>query len=178
MSWWTRKRSVVGGLVAAAMLLRLVPHPPNFSPAVAVALLSGASLGTSWWAFALPLAAMLATDSLLELFTGQGFHPHMPVVYATLAAVVVLGRVLARSRRTWSVAVASVTSSLLFYLVTNFAVWAWGTLYPHDAAGLAVCYLAALPFLGLSVLGDLTFSALLFGTYALAAKKLPELAGA
>jgi hypothetical protein len=173
-----RNLKIVAGLIFGAMLLRIVPHPPNFSPALAASLLAGATLGTSVWAFALPLAGMLAADSLLELATGQGFHAQMPVVYGTLAAVVLLGRWLARSRRAGQLAGASLAGSTLFYLVTNFAVWASGTLYPHTLAGLASCYLAALPFFGLSILGDLTFTALLFASYAYLAKHLGELSRA
>lgn len=168
----TKNLTVVGSLLFAAMLLRVIPHPPNFSPVVAGSLLAGATLGTSLWAFALPLCAMLASDTLLQVLTGQGFHSQMPVVYGTLLAVVVVGRVLASSRRRLSLVAASLASSTLFYLTTNFAVWAAGTLYPPTAAGLLACYVAALPFFGLSLVGDLTYCALLFGTYALLAKKL------
>mgnify|MGYP001112637753 CR=1 FL=1 len=169
---------IVAGLIFGAMLLRIVPHPPNFSPALAASLLAGATLGPRLFGFALPLFGMLAADGLLEFATGHGFHPHMPVVYGTLMAVVLLGHALGRRRRAGLLAAASLAGSTLFYLVTNFAVWASGTLYPHTPGGLATCYVAALPFFGLALLGDLTFTALLFGTYAYLAKRVGQLSRA
>lgn len=170
--FWNRI-TVATGVILAVALLRLVPHPPNVAPVTALALFAGATLGRRLFGFFVPLAAMLISDTLLELLTGQGFHPLMPVVYATFALVVVLGSWLKDRLRVGRLALASVAASTLFYLTTNFAVWVSGTLYPHTAAGLLACYIAALPFYGLSLVGDLGFAALIFSAYGALVRRLP-----
>jgi hypothetical protein len=155
--------------VLAAALFRLVPHPPNFSPIAAMALFSGAYFGRKGLAFAAPLGAMLVSDAVL------GFHGGMLVVYGSLALIVVLGWLLTAKRSAGRIAAAAVSASVLFYLVTNFGVWALGDMYPKTLAGLGACYVAALPFFQNSLAGDLVFTALLFGGFALAERWLPAL---
>jgi len=152
-----------------AALFRLVPHPPNFSPIAAMALFSGAYLPRRGLAFVAPLGAMLVSDAVL------GFHAGMPVVYGSLALIVALGWLLSSRRTAGRIALAAISSSLLFYLVTNFAVWMFGDMYPKTIAGLAACYAAALPFFQNSLAGDLFFSMVLFGGFALAERFSPVL---
>ena len=152
-----------------AALLRLLPHPPNFSPIAAMALFSGAFLPRRGLAFVAPIGAMLVSDAVL------GFHGGMPVVYASVALVVAIGWLLSTRRTAGRIALAAVASSVLFYLVTNFGVWAFGTMYPKTAEGLVACYLAAIPFFQNSLAGDLFFTALLFGGFALAERSVPAL---
>lgn len=178
MGIFRKKLALLSGLILLAALFRLFPHPPNFSPMVAVSLLSGAYLGKKFWAFLLPGFAWLATDGFLELLTGQGFHRSMPAVYISMFLIVVLGWHLQGQVAVKSLALASLASSTLFYFLTNFSVWITGNLYPLNPSGLVACYIAALPFFGLSLLGDLVFVLLLFGTYAALAKRFlqPEIA--
>lgn len=136
-------------LVAVAALTRLVPHPPNFVPLGAMALLSGALLGGGRIAYAVPLVAMLAGDLVL------GLHPHVPAVYGTMAAVVWMGTRLGSRRGFVPVSAASIAGSTLFFLTTNFSVWALDGFYPPTLEGLAACYVAALPFFGNSLAADL-----------------------
>lgn len=173
--FWNRF-TLASSLILIAALLRLAPHPPNVAPVTALALFAGATLGRRFVAFCIPLATMLLSDTILELATGQGFHAHMPVVYGTFAAVVFLGGWLTGRLHAGRIAGFSVAASTLFYLTTNFAVWASGTMYPHTAAGLLACYVAALPFFGLSLVGDLAFAAVMFATYSALARRLPEAA--
>jgi hypothetical protein len=156
-------------LVAMAALARLLPHPPNFTPVGALALFGGATFGDRRWSLTAPLAAMLLSDAVL------GFHSGMPVVYAAFVAIVAIGLLL-RSRRTpLRLASASLAASVLFFLVTNFAVWAMGSLYPKTAAGLLACYAAGLPFFRNTLLGDAFFTAALFGTLWLAERHIPAI---
>lgn len=171
--FWNRI-TVATGVILAVALLRLLPHPPNVAPVTALALFAGATLGRRFYGFFVPLAAMLVSDTLLELVTGRGFHALMPVVYGTFALVVLLGSWLKDRLQVGRIALASVAASTLFYFTTNFAVWASGTMYPHTAVGLLACYIAALPFYGLSLVGDLAFAALIFATYSALVRRLPE----
>jgi hypothetical protein len=160
---------VIGGMILAAAASRLIPHPPNFSPITAIALLGGACFVEKRWAFVVPLAALLVSDVLL------GFYRLMPVVYGSFALIVCLGFWL-RSRRTAvPIALAALAGSLLFFIVTNFGVWALGTLYPKTTDGLLACYVAAVPFFQNTLLGDAAYTAVLFGGLALAEKWLPPM---
>lgn len=154
-------------LVAAA--LRLVPHPPNFSPIGAMALFGGAYFGRRALAFAAPLGALLLSDAIL------GFHSGVPYVYGSVALVVLLGWAVAKRMTALTIAGAALASSILFFAVTNFGTWATGEIYPPTLAGLAACYVAAIPFFQNTLAGDLFFSALLFGGFALLERRLPLL---
>lgn len=153
--------------IAAAM--RLLPHPPNFSPIAAMALFSGAYLSQRSLAFVAPIGALLISDILL------GFYGLMWLVYASVALVVCLGWLLQSKRSPARIMVAALSGSVLFYLLTNFGVWAFGDLYPKTVSGLVACYVAALPFFQNSVAGDLFFTALLFGGWAMAERLMPVL---
>jgi hypothetical protein len=176
MNTRTTSRLLLGiFLVSLATVMRIVPHPWNLTPVGAVALFSGACFDRKRWSFLVPLAAMFVSDTALELMTGQGYHSLMPVIYATFASIVCIGFLL-RDRRDSPLAVGAgaVSSATFFYLVTNFAVWI--TFYPKTVAGLVACYVAAIPFYGTQLAGDLIYSALLFGTFVWMERRLPYFA--
>lgn len=156
-------------LVFIAALTRLVPHYPNFTAIGALALFGGTYFTKKWEAFAVPFAAMLFTDVII------GFHPGMYAVYASFALIVAVGFFVREHKSVTTVALASVFASVSFFVITNFAYWTSGVLYPRTSAGLAECFLAAVPFFHYNMLGDLFFTAALFGTYELVRVKLPVL---
>lgn len=165
-------------ILVAAAALRLVPHPPNFAPIGAMALFGGASFPSRRLALLFPLAAMLVSDLAIGLVRGDwsmGLHGLLPVVYASFLLIVCLGFWLRSRRRVLPIAGATLAGSVLFFIVTNFGVWALGTLYPKTWEGLAACYVAAIPFFRNTLLGDGFYSALLFGTLAAAEKLNPAL---
>jgi hypothetical protein len=163
-------------LVLAAALLRLLPHPPNFTPVAAMALFAGAKFDRARWAFVLPLFAMLLSDIALEALHGYGLHRHIPVVYLCLIATAGIGILLRNRRGVIPTASASVIGSLAFFAATNFSVWALESFYAHTAQGLVACYVSALPFLWPTMIGSLAYTGLLFGGFALAERLLPILA--
>jgi hypothetical protein len=154
-------------LIAAA--LRLVPHPPNFSPIGAMALFGGAYLGRRTLAFLAPLGAMLLSDAVI------GFHSGMPFVYGSVALIVLVGWALAKRPTVLRVAGAALIGSVLFFIVTNLGTWIVSGMYPHTLAGLTACFVAAIPFFQNTAAGDLFFSALLFGGFALIERQVPLL---
>jgi len=158
------------GAIAAAAALRLVPHPPNFTPIGAMALFSGAYLGRRALAFLAPLAALLLSDLVL----GLGY-PGMNFVYAATALTVLIGWTVSTRRSVLRVAAAALASSILFFVVTNFGMWLFSGFYPVTLGGLAACYVAAIPFFQNSLAGDLFYTGLLFGGFALAQRALPQL---
>jgi uncharacterized protein DUF6580 len=152
---------VLIGMIAVVALSRLIPHPPNMTSVTAVALFGGAYFADRWLALLVPCAALLLSDMVL------GFYPHMEVIYLTFALIVGLGFWLRKRRTATNIAGAALASSVLFFTVTNFGTWAFGSLYPKTMDGLLTCYLAGIPFFQNALLGDLLFAALLFGGFTL-----------
>ncbi len=158
------------GMVLAAAFVRLIPHPPNFAPIAAMALFGGAHFTKKWAAFLVPLLALLITDLII------GFHGTMWAVYLSFVLIVVIGMVMIKKKKVSNIFLASVSSSVLFFVVSNFGVWLTGPYYSKDIAGFAACYTAAIPFFHYTLLGDLFFVALIFGAYELIKARFPQLA--
>jgi hypothetical protein len=155
--------------IAVAALLRLVPHPPNFSPIDAMALFSGAYVGRRALAFVAPLAALLLSDLVL------GFYHGLATVYATVALIVVIGWLVSSRRTPLRIGAGALAGSVIFFVITNFGMWLFSGFYPVTYAGLVACYTAAIPFFQNTVAGDLFYTVLLFGGFALAERLLPRL---
>ncbi len=144
-------------VILAASLFRIIPHPPNFAPIAGLALFSGAKLHKKQ-AFILPLSAMFISDLFL------GFHSTMIYVYASFALIVIIGMQLKKHKLAHLLG-ASLTSSFLFYLLTNFGVWVSTNLYSKSFMGLINSYLMGLPFFRNTVLGDLFYTLFFFYGY-------------
>jgi hypothetical protein len=156
-------------MVFVAAFVRLLPHPPNFAPIAAMALFGGAYFNKKSLAFAIPLAAMFLTDTII------GFYSSAWLTYLSFALIVVLGIVMLKKVSVKNLIFASITASVSFFAITNFGVWALGTLYPKTPAGLLESYIAAIPFFQNSLLGDLFFVGVMFGVYELVKHKVPAL---
>jgi hypothetical protein len=158
---------IVVCLIAFAAVVRILPHPWNFTPLGAMALFSGAKLGRSSKAFLVPLAALFFGD----LFVG--LHWLMPVVYLSFALSVAIG-IFFRSRQSFGpLAIATLVGATQFFLTTNWAMWAFGTTYPKSLSGLLACYAAGVPFFGNTLAGDAFYAFVLFGGFRLMEKRIP-----
>jgi len=170
---------VLTGMILVAAFSRLIPHPPNFTAIGAMALFGGTYFDRKSWAFAVPLTAMFLSDIVI------GFHPGMYAVYLSFILIVMIGISLRDKkkirqdsvlpRRVGNIFLASVSASVLFFIITNFALWLTGILYPKTALGLAECFIAAIPFFHYTLLGDLLYVGVLFGAFELAKMKFPKL---
>lgn len=146
-------------------------YPWNFSALPAFCLFGAAFVPDRRLGYGLPMLAWLVGDLGIWAVTGHfdwAFYPDQFFVYAAIALTVTVGLVL-RKVRTWPVVLGTgLGTAVLFYLVTNFGVWAFGkgVQYPHTPAGLLDCYVQALPFFRNHVVGTLAFSALLFSPLA------------
>lgn len=161
---------VLTGMIFIAAFVRIIPHPPNFAPVAAMALFGGAYFNKKWAAFLVPLAAMFATDLIL------GFHATMWAVYLSFVLIVVIGMLIIKEKKISNIFLASVSASVLFFIVTNFGLWISTPYYAKTGLGLAACFTAAIPFFHLTLLGDLLFVAIMFGSYELAKTKFSHLA--
>src|SRR3954451_8864364 len=155
--------------IFAAAALRLVPHPPNFTPIGAMALFSGAYLGRKPLAFAAPLGALLLSDLVLGFYHGQA------TVYFSVALIVMLGMIALSRVSPLRVGAAAIASSILFFVITNFGMWLFSGIYPRTLAGLEACYVAAIPFFQNTVAGDLFYATLLFGGFKILELLMPRL---
>jgi len=158
--------AVLIGMIMVATAMRLFPHAPNFTPITAMALFGGACFADKRAAFLVPLVGLFLSDLLL------GFYAQMPVVYGSFILIVCLGFWLRQRRNVSTIIGASVAAAVLFFVLTNLGVWAFSTLYPKTLAGLADCYVMAIPFFGNTLLSSLLYSAVLFGGLALAESRL------
>jgi hypothetical protein len=157
-------------IIIFGAVMRLIPHWPNFTPIAAMALFGGAYFQKKHLAFVIPLAALFLSDMIL------GLHSWMIAVYVSFAIVVGIGFILRNRIKVGTVLLATLSSSIIFFIVTNFAVWIGSPFYPQNIAGLIECYVAGLPFLNNGVLGDLFFSTIFFGGFYLAQLRFPVLA--
>ena len=154
--------------IFAAAAMRLVPHPPNFAPIAAMALFSGAQMPKQALSFIAPFAALAISDALLG-----GFYPGMNFVYFSFALTVLIGWAVASRKTPLTIGAAAIASSVLFFILTNFGMWLFSGIYPVTREGLIACYVAAIPFFQNTLIGDLTFTALLFGGFAIAERVMP-----
>jgi hypothetical protein len=167
-------------MIFTAATMRMVPHWPNFTPIAAMALFGGAYFNRKYLAFLVPLVAMFLSDLIL------GLHTTMIAVYAAFAVTVLIGFSISRKPRAWNIALASVASTIVFFLITNFAAWLGSPSYPQTFGGLLESYGAGLIFLndgsyGISfflnsLLGDLFYTSVMFGVFYLARLSFPKLA--
>lgn len=157
--------SIAVTLIALAIVGRVMPHPANFTPVAAVAIFGGAILPRRW-ALSLPLLAMIVSDLII------GLHPLIMFTWGSFAVIAFLSSYKLKSISFSNVALSSLGASILFFVVSNFGVWIEGRLYARTLSGLAECYINAVPFFRNTLLGDVIFSAILFGTYVFAYKIL------
>jgi hypothetical protein len=151
--------ALVAFLVAFDTTARLLPHVPGFMPVAASALFAGRVLRIPALALVVPLAAMTLSGLVLA---GDDWRI-TAIVYAAITVPALAGMLSRRWRGAAPVAAAMVASSLVFFAASNLAVWAFSGMYPHTWQGLTACYVAALPFLDKTVLGDLFWAGALFG---------------
>jgi hypothetical protein len=169
-------------VIIAGAFFRFIPHWPNFTPIAAMALFGGAYLGRKHLAFLVPFAAMLLSDLVL------GLHKDMWAVYIAFGLTVLIGTLIRSNIKFTNVLVASIASSVIFFLLTNFASWLSSPFYSQSLAGLIQCYVAGLAFfnngsLGISfflneIAGALFYNGIFFGAYALARQRFPKLVNA
>jgi hypothetical protein len=172
---------LTGLIVAAAgigaVVTRLVPHEWNFTPMLAIALFAGATFRNKWLAFGVPLVLWVISDIALGFASyGWGtFTTVTPAIYLSVVLAGVIGLAVGRKRTAARIGGGALGSAVAFFLVTNFAVWLGSTMYPLTLTGLGECYWMALPFFRGTLAGTVGFSAVLFGSLALAERGMPAL---
>lgn len=160
--------------IVLAAISRLLPHIQNFTPVAAMALFGGVYFTDKRVAFIIPLITMFLSDVALELLFGWGFHNTMIYVYIAFILTTIIGMFVGRNIGLLSIAGGSIASSVLFFIITNFGVWA-ASGFQAGITGLNTTYLLGIPFFAPTLIGDLFFNAILFGAFYLAQHKYPAL---
>ncbi len=159
--------------VLLAVAVRFLPHPWMFTPVAGSLLFFGArgSRRQLW----VPFALLAASDVILtKLVWAYPFSWDHFVTWAWYVAILWLGTSLRTNSKPWRLIGAALASSISFFVLSNFAVWACWNMYPKNLSGLMLSYAAGLPFFRHALVGDLLFTLVMFS----APVALQALAGA
>ncbi|MBN2820872.1 MAG: hypothetical protein JXP36_18005 [Bacteroidales bacterium] len=173
---------VLSLFVLFAAFSRLIPHPPNFAPIGAMALFGAAYFSKKHIALIIPVLSMWLSDIVInntiyaKYFDGftffyQGFY----WTYLAFVLIGLVGFLLLKRTKPHNILIASLSASILFFIISNFGVWTSGTMYTKDFRGLLTCYTVAIPFFKNSLMGDLVYCGILFGSFEFAQYKIPTL---
>jgi hypothetical protein len=157
------------GMVVLGACARLLPHPWNFTPLIAIGLFAGSQARFAATGVLATLSALALSDAVMGFYSGFWY------VYGAMLIPVLLGRLIRNRDGVLAIVAAALGSSVSFFLITNFMVWATYSLYPHTIAGLATCFAAGIPFYQNQLLGDAFYTAALFGGYAVLTRMLRPL---
>ncbi len=158
---------ILAALIALGVAGRLLPHPPNFTPMAAIALFAGFIFVKRYMSIVAVVATMLLTDYFAFGYLSPDWFASksMMVVYMALLFPIVFRGFLQKKLGVMRIAGAALASSTVFFIATNFAVWAFSPMYEKTFAGLALCYTMAIPFFQNTIAGDMMWSGIVFGVY-------------
>jgi len=145
-------------LILILAFARLIPHPPNFTPIIAVALISGYFFKNINLSLLILLVAMLLSDLFI------GFYENMIFVYASLLLITFVFHKISKKINYKNLFIYCFAGSLIFFIFSNFGVWALGSpgvldvAYERNISGLVECYILAIPFFGNTFLSTLIFA--------------------
>ena len=166
---------VLSIIILLAAFTRIMPHPPNFSPMAAIGLFGAAHFAKKWQAFFIPLIGIWVSDLVINNYVYSisssnfvwfysGFYwQYISYILIIFAGLFIFNRGISLTKT----AGGMISSSGIFFLVSNFGVWAGGTMYPKNFGGLITCYAAGVPFIHNTIISDVLFTTVLFGTYYL-----------
>ena len=174
------------GLLCVIILLaafsRIIPHMPNFSPLGVIGLFGAAHFTKKWQAFLIPIAATWLSDLFINNVIYAKYYPEFTWLYqdfywqyGSYLLIALAGIFIFNKINPQKVIAGALTSTSIFFLVSNFGCWIGSTIYPQNFGGLMTCYAAGIPFLKGTILGDLFYSGVLFGSFALAQRQFPVL---
>jgi len=170
ISMFKMNKLIIPLIIVIAAITRLIPHPPNFTPIIAMGLFGGTYIQNRALALLIPIGAMFLSDYFL------GLHSTIYWVYSSLLLVVILGIILINRVNIKNCMAAALSGSFLFFVVTNFGVWFTSGYYPKNLEGLIACYTLALPFFGNTLISSVIYTAIMFGGYEILKRTLFQFA--
>jgi hypothetical protein len=172
-------------MIVLAAFSRVIPHMLNFSPLGAIALFGAAYFQKKWQAFLIPIAATWLSDVFINNVVYAKYYPSFTWaddgfywIYGTYLLIVLAGIFILRKITISRIVLASLSSTAIFFIVTNFICWPGSKIYSQDFNGLMNCFAAGIPFLKGTFLGDLSYSAILFGLLAIMQRSIHGLSPA
>lgn len=170
-------------LLLLAVASRLIPHPANFAPMGAMALFGSAYFSRKYLAILLPIIATWVSDLFINNVIYAKYYPNFTWFYegfywqyGTYVLIGLLALLIFKKVNLKRVLAGSLVSVLLFFIITNFGCWLGSSTYPQNLAGLLECYAMGIPFLKGTLLGDLFYCSVLFGSFEFLKYKVPALA--
>ncbi len=171
-----KRNFTILAVIVIGMMARFLPLPPNFAAIGAIALFGGAYFSNRLLAVLMPLGILFVSDLFFGLIDPKmAFYSSQPIVYLGFLLIALIGFTLRSNKNPLRIAGASLGSSGLFFLVSNFGVWLTSGMYAKTLGGLITCYGAALPFLKYTISGDLVFNTVFFGAAFLISQRYPKL---
>ena len=158
--------SLITIIIFLAAATRIFPHPPNFSPIMAIGIFGAAHFTRKWYAFLIPLVAIWLSDMVINNFIYSSssnqfvwFYSGFYWQYFSYIIIILSGVMIFRNKISISKTFgASISSSAIFFIISNFGVWLFSDLYTLDMQGLITCYTMAIPFLQNSLIGTIIFA--------------------
>lgn len=173
-----KRITVLSGFIIIAALSRLIPHPYNFAPIGAMSIFGAAYFTDKKFSFLVPLLAMFVSDLLVNNLIFASFYngfvlftPGFWWIYGSIGLIVLAGIFILKKVTFTTVIAGSLSASIIFFLVTNFGAWIGNPIYPAGLEGLLMSFGAGVPFFHYTVLGDLFYSGVMFGTFEYAKRK-------
>tara|TARA_B100001996_G_scaffold287623_1_gene227872 strand:- start:77 stop:604 length:528 start_codon:yes stop_codon:yes gene_type:complete len=154
------------GIILILALSRLIPHPPNFTPILGMAVFAGAVFDRKIFSFLIPLLSMILSDLFL------GLHGSMLIIYFAICINVVIGIYFINKISYLKICFSLVFGSLVFFIITNFNVWLSSGMYLYSLEGLIACYTMALPFLQSTIISTVLYGVGAFFIFELSNKYL------
>lgn len=174
--------SVLTGLILLAAFSRVIPHPSNFSPLAAIALFGAAHFSKKWQILLIPIAATWLSDLFINNVIYAQYYPTFTWFYEgfywqyfSYLVIALIAIPLFNKVSKERILIGALSATIIFFLISNVGCWVGNSFYPQNFMGLMSCYTAGIPFLKGTILGDLFYSTVLFGTFAFAQHKLPVL---
>ncbi|NJL11697.1 MAG: hypothetical protein HC913_00840 [Microscillaceae bacterium] len=166
-------------IIVLAAFSRIIPHMPNFSPLGAIGLFGAAHFDKKWKAFLIPIAATWLSDLFINNVIYAQYYPQFTWFYegfywqyGSYLLITFAGLIIFNKISVSKVLLGGLASTTIFFTVSNFGCWLGSTFYPQNFTGLTACYVAGIPFLTGTLLGDLFYSVVLFGGYYLLQSKI------
>ena len=174
--------SVLTALILLAAFSRMIPHPANFSPLGAIALFGAAHFSKKWQVLLIPIAATWLSDLFINNVIYAQYYPSFTWFYdgfywqyLSYLVIALMAIPLFKKVSKERILIGTLGSTIIFFLISNVGCWVGNSFYPQNFMGLTTCYAAGIPFLKGTMLGDIFYSLILFGSFAFAQYKLPAL---
>ena len=159
-------------MISIGVISRFMPHWHNFTAVGAMGIFGAAYLDKKIWGYLSVLIILFSSDLLLNNLVYGHYFDHFVLfnqnsiwVYSGFLVMVLLGHILLKKIRISNLLVVSISGSVLFFLLTNFGVWAQGVLYPKTWAGLMLSYASGLPYFLNTLISNVMYCCLFFGLY-------------